>query len=331
MILLLAALAHAVDHHVLRFGETVASVAWKEEVDERALRALNGLPAQGDVPIGTVLLLPGPEIGAPAAVVLAVSGTANATLPGAAPTPLVVTGTLPAGTLVCTEAGSFATLRLATEVETLAHDEITLLGRTCLTLDAAWSERRDHASLVSVREGSVDVRATDASPGSVTVRTEAGVTTSDSGGFRVTVEKGAARTEALQGLVAVLGSGKEVELTKGFGSRVRKGEAPSEAVPLLAAGVPERPGDGEALRRPDFTWSQVERALGYRIEIASTPDFTSIVHAEDVGLPPWRPDTLFLPFRGSGLWWRVSSFDRTGFLGPPSPARRIGLPPGVGP
>jgi hypothetical protein len=43
------------------------------------------------------------------------------------------------------------------------------------------------------------------------------------------------------------------------------------------------------------------------------------------------PDLLVLPFRVDGLYWRISSFDRTGLLGRPSDPRSFVPPPGVGP
>ncbi|MDP2316116.1 MAG: LysM peptidoglycan-binding domain-containing protein [Pseudomonadota bacterium] len=330
MILFYAGLAHALDHHVVREGETLARVAADEGVPVAALRALNRIPAREEAPVGTVLLLPGEDGNATAAVVLTVMGPSTATLPGERAVPLAQTHALPAGTLVCTEASSYATLRLATSTKTRGHDEITLLGGTCLTLDSSWSRDTDHASLVSMRRGSVSVRAATDGGGAVTVRTDAGVSTSESGGFRVTVEEGASRTEAIDGPVAVMGAGEEVELPTGYATRVRKGEAPLAALRLLAPGVPVRPSERDPLRRPDFEWTPVDRALGYRLEISRTEDFSDIVMAESVGAPPWLPETLFLPFNGTGLWWRVASFDRTGFLGPPSEPRRIALPAGMG-
>ena len=71
-------------------------------------------------------------------------------------------------------------------------------------------------------------------------------------------------------LVATV-EGVEVTMAeKGFGTRVRKGEAPAAASTLLPAGIPERPTEKEPMRRPDFEWSPVDRALGYRLEIATT-------------------------------------------------------------
>lgn len=333
MILLLAGLAAALDHHVVRPGETVTKIANRRDVDVVALRTLNGLAPDQEPTAGTVLRLPGVvDEGEPAATVLALWGSGTVTPTGRPAEGLTLGATLPADALVCTGPGGFATLRLATAKRTRAHDEITLLGGTCLTLDETWSDPDDHASVISVRRGSVSVRASDPGSGAVTVRTAAGVSTSDTGGFRVTVEdEGVARTEALEGDVSVLGGGKEVALAAGSGTRVKKGEAPAAPIELLEPGLPREPADGAALRRPDFRWTTVDRALGYRIEISTSPTFEDIVYAEDVGAPPWRPDTLFLPARVTELWWRIASFDRTGFVGPASPPRRVALPPGVGP
>ena len=331
MILLWAGLAHALDHHVLHEGETLLDVAQAEGVPVGALRALNRLAAKDLPPVGTVLLLPGAESSEPAAIVLSVSGTGTAALPGEAAVPLSTTRALPVGTLVCTDPGGHATLRLATAPNSHEHDDVTMLGGTCLTLDASWARDERRASVVSVRRGSIAVLAAAEGTGAVTVRTGASVSTSTTGGFRVTVEEGASRTEALDGPVEVMGAGAQVSLTEGTATRVRDGEAPAAPVALLAAGAPRYPNEKTPLRRPDFAWAPVDRALGYRVEIASTPDFTTIVLAEDVGSSPWRPETLFLPFDEGALWWRISSFDRTGFLGAPSVPARIVLPVGVGP
>ena len=84
------------------------------------------------------------------------------------------------------------------------------------------------------------------------------------------------------------------------------------------------------LRRPDFGWGEVEEALGYRIQIAVAPDFSDIVFATETPSAEYRADRLFLPVRVVGLWWRITSFDLTGFEGPPSDPRRVLPPEGVG-
>lgn len=305
--------ALASDHHVVRAGETLAGIAEAEGVGVEELAAHNGLTT-GDTPLsGTVLLLPGGD--APLAVVLARHGNVRSDRA------LAAGDVIPMGTVVCTGHASYATLRLATVDLIHAHDEITLLADTCLTIDATWAARSRRSSLVSVRSGSVAVRA---EPGKVSIRTSDGVTTGDEGGFRVTVEGAATRTEAVAGAATVVGAGGAVALTRGTGTRVTAGSAPSAPTPLLAPPALGLPHDGAPLRRPDFSWDVVDRALGYRVELASDPGFADIVSAEDIGGVRWVPERLFLP--GGAVWWRVSAFDRTGFIGVPAEGRLL-LPP----
>jgi hypothetical protein len=307
--------ALAADHRVVRPGETLANIAEDEGLTVEELATRNGLAPTAPLTSGTVLLLPGAQDAV--AVVLARFGDVHADRP------LGVGDIVPLGTVVCTGRASFATLRLATVDLTHAHDEISLLADTCLTVDATWAAHTRHTSLVSVRTGSVSVRADDGD-GTVSVRTTDGVTIGDEGGFRVTVEGAATRTEAVSGGATVVGQGGAVVLPSGTGTRVVAGGAPSAPTPLLAPPALGRPTEGAPLRRPDFAWDATERALGYRIELASDPAFADIVSAEDVGARAWRPDRLFLP--GGPVWWRVSAFDRTGFLGVPAEGRLL-LPP----
>lgn len=328
MILWFVGAALAADHHVVKRGESIATIAAQEDVDPAALRAANGLGASDEPKPGTILKIPGTDTPIAGATALAVSNGATLTSTTGVTLALAPGQDLPPGSLVCTPKGGYATLRLATATGTWAHDEITLLGGTCVSIDDVWADRSDHASLVSVRSGTVSVRADERRTGQLTVRTENAVSTGESGGFRVSVEADATRTEAVSGAVSVLGNGAEVDLDPGFGSRTAKGAAPSAPVPLLPPPALQRPGSDETLRRPDFAWSKVERALAYRVELASDPDFVDIVLSEEVGALVWRPELLFLPI--GRVWWRVTAVDRTGFVGTPSPARGLGMPGGLG-
>ena len=86
-----------------------------------------------------------------------------------------------------------------------------------------------------------------------------------------------------------------------------------------------------SLRTAAFSWSPVERALTYRVELSARPDFTDLLAREEIAGTAWWPDFLFLPFRVPGLWWRVTAVDRTGFEGLPSEGRMLTFPAGVGP
>ncbi|MEZ4323333.1 MAG: hypothetical protein R3F61_38065, partial [Myxococcota bacterium] len=156
-----------------------------------------------------------------------------------------------------------------------------------------------------------------------------GVTTGTSGGYRVTIEPSAARTEALYADVAVSGAGSEVALAPGQGSRVSVGQAPSPPVDLLVTGALRKPPDATPLLRPSFGWDAVDTALGYRLEIALDPGFVQVVFAEDVPGNRFDASVLMLPYdRVDALHWHVASFDRFGFLGVPSDPRTVKLPVG---
>lgn len=333
MIVLLAlGAALAEDLHVVRAGEDVAAIAASYGLSEAALRLPNGLQA-GEAPaVGTVLRIPAADATRVDALVLALAGAGRAEIPGSGRASLYQGQSIPTGSRVCTEAESYTTLRLAAVDTAGQHDEITLLGGTCITLDASTVRSGRRNSVLSVLRGSVAVRENGVSPGSVSVRGGTAVTSGAEGGFRVTMEeKGSARTEALYKPVAVAGAGEERAVPAGFGVRVEAGLAPGELVALLPPGTPTRPLDGTALRRPDFEWQPVPYALLYRVEISTTADFSDLVLVMPVDAARWLPERLALPSTADGWYWRVASVDRTGFVGVPSVAFGVLLPAGLTP
>ena len=197
---------------------------------------------------------------------------------GSAPRAALEVGAeLPTGSEVCVGETSTATLRLAYDPVTFAHDDVQLLPGTCLQVTST-------AAGAGVRASTV-----------------------------------------------VIGAGQELVVEAGPGSRVRRGEAPGEPVPLLPSVELLEPVEGAVIRRPAFVWTAVPRALAYQVEIARIPDFTELVTVEQVPATRWTPEVLFLPFRVRGLWWRVSAVDRTGFVGAPGEARYLTFPAEVGP
>lgn len=327
MILLIAA-ALAGDHHVVRPNETVASIATAAGSTEAEVRTLNGLPAGAEPAVGVVLRLPGGED--PGGMILALSGSVTLSVPGLPDRPGVEGDALPVGSMVCTAGGSYATLRVGTDLATRSHDEVSLLGGTCVRLDDGSARAGRRASLLTVDRGSISVRDAE-DQGVVTVLTKNGITTASGGGFRVTVEGAATRTEALDHDLSVLGGGAEQPVPAGYGSRVRPGEAPDTPIPLLPPGTPTTPLGEAPTILADFRWTPVERALAYRVEIAVAEDFSDLVMVEEINQEEWSPEVLLLPYRVPGLWWRVASVDRTGFIGRPSTPGKIGIPTGIGP
>lgn len=258
-------------------------------------------------------------------------GTATHEGPTAPRGPAAEGDALPVGTTVCTGPESFSTIRLSVDVAALDHDDVHLGPETCLTLTALGATPVGRTSAVRVGKGRVVVRAAER-PGDIVVESNAGVTTGDRGGFRVAIEPdGAARTEALYGAVAVIGSGVERPLRAGQGSRTRIGSPPSLPIDLLPPGSPLRPEVGATLRRAEFSWTPIDEALGYRVELSINADFSEVVYASESPRPGLAPEGLYLPGRVPGLWWRVTSFDLTGFEGPPSDARPVALPDVLGP
>lgn len=325
-------LAVAAEHQVVRDGDTVESIAagLGDPALAAPIRALNGLAPGAQPPVGAVLHLPGSE-GGQESLVLAVRGTGTVTLPGQAAVALAPQQHLPEGTQVCTDAESFATLRMARDVSGYAHDDISLLPSTCMTVVGSSARAGRRSSLVNMTGGSVSVQGTSDAPGSVIVVTPAGTTAGEQGGFRVTMEQGGTRAEAVTAPVSVIGAGQQVELDARQGTRIRDGAAPDAPRALIAGAELFTPEDGAPLRWPEFRWQTVPRALGYRLQIATSPDFSEVVHSVDVPFAEWQPDFLMLPFRVEGYWWRVSPLDRFGFEGVPGASRRLVVPAGVGP
>lgn len=334
--LALAAPAQAEAVTLVFAGETLEAVAERVGLAGQAdaLRAANDLPPGAQPTTGDVLRLPGAgDHHQHDAAVLSLRGAGTRAAPGGAPEPLAIQDPLPLGTTVCTGADSFATLRLAVSQRSRAHDDISLLPETCITIEGAASDPRGRSSLVRLAQGSVTVQPgdPDAEGGLVAVQTDDGVTAGQRGGFRVHKEAEASRTEAITSPLSVFGAGVEQPLEAGQGSRVRAGEAPGAPVQLALPGLSIRPLDGAPLRRPDFSWEPVERARAYQLEVAVSPDFHEIVYLTRTQAPAWEPQTLLLPARVPGHWWRVTPVDALGFLGMPGEGRALGLPTGARP
>ena len=332
--MILGTVVHAAGHVVVGQGDTLARIAAATGTTVDALLAQNGLEPGAEPVVGTILSLPD-DVGGEErpALVLSLLGEGTLTPLGGQTVPLQAGAALPKGTVVCTAADSFASVRLALSSSRGVHDDVSLLPRTCITLQSATSRNGRRASLIRLQQGSVNVPANSGSdePGVVTIQTRAGVTTAPRGGFRVHVEPDAARTEALETALSVIGAGVEQQVGAGQGSRTRVGEAPGPVVALLVAGPLLQPKKGAVLRRPDFGWRADADALEYQLELSSSRDFRALVRLEVVGHPEWEPDRLLLPYRVHTLWWRVSPVDRLGFVGMPAGSRVVELPPGMGP
>ncbi|MCA9566878.1 MAG: hypothetical protein KC656_03510 [Myxococcales bacterium] len=316
-------------------GDTVASLAASlgDPALAAKIRELNGLAAGEEPVVGTVVRLPDPAVvGEQRAFLLSLSGKATRQAPGGQPEPLETFVPIDNGWTVCTLEGSRATVRLASTCtnDGQASDDLVMLEQTCLVVDLSTSSKQGRSTVVRVLTGSVGVLSQEDARGHVTIVTPSGITSGPAGGFRVTIEEEAARTETLEGTATVAGSGAEVSLAPGQGSRVKTGEAPSAPVSLLVLSELLEPEAGDVLLRPQFRWSAVDGAMGYRFEIGAGADFREVLYQEDVPDPQHDPLTLMLPYNQlDGVWWRASAFDRFGFEGVPAPARLARFPPAL--
>lgn len=327
--LLLVAIALAENVHVVHSGETVESIAGGDPLVAAAIREQNGLAPGVQPRVGDVLELPG-EGHDSSARLLSWSGLVTLTDPSGQTIAPMTGIEIPIGSQICTGAASLAAVRLAVAETGHNHDDIHLLPDTCVVVSISHAGGGQRTSLINMSRGAVSILPGIDKEGTVAIRTESGITTGEEGGFRVTVEPGATRSEALDGAIAVIGAEVERRLQINQGSRTRTGEAPSEPVWLLPPGTPLLPAVGSILRSPDFRWVPVPDALGYRVELAASEDFSRTVRVEDVAGATWQPEYLFLPSDVPSLWWRISSFDRNGFLGHPSEPQAVTLPLGWG-
>ncbi len=334
-LLLLAATAWAIEIRVVHDGDTVESIAADlgDVALASAIRSANGLRPDDQPVVGQLLAMPdAAEAGADrAGFVLSLTGSGTATTATAPPVPLAVGAEVPVGSAVCVDDTSYATLRLATAVDAYMHDDVSLMPGTCVTVDASFARPGRRVSLLTLERGGVAVATASDPDGRVAVRTRGALTAGAGGGFRVALEDSASRTEALTRPTSVIARGVEVVLQPGEGLRVGFDEAPGPPVALLTGANLLLPPDGSELRRPEFHWRPVDRALGYQLELATSEDFTHLVHQEQVPAPEWSPEFLYLPYRVPAVWWRVSPIDRTGLVGAPTAARVLTFPTGVGP
>jgi hypothetical protein len=311
--------------HLVRQGDSLQSIARAWGTDVATVQRLNHIRGADLPPVGATVLVPDrPGSASVPAALSSVVGAVRATDPAGQPISARIGAVLPVGSTLCTEADSYATVRLAA-TRGGTHDDVSLSPDSCVQVRTSIAAPAGRQSRLRLTDGSLSVRAAEA-PGEVVVDTPSGLATGAGGGFRVHLEDERTRLESLDAAVALIGAGKEQVVDPGFGARVAAGRAPDRPSPLPAASEAVLPDDGSALLDPVFAWTPVERVLGYRVEFSSAPDFTEVVFSEDVSTPGYTPEVLFLPIRVRGLWWRIASFDRAGFLGPPSRPRALTLP-----
>lgn len=325
--------------HVVVEGETIESILKAAGAPTLAadVRVSNGIAPGAQPLVGTVLQLPSVvPVGEcqPSYLWFHTGPNGTITFTDGTQTGLVDWVPLLRGTEVCSGDESFATLRIAERVGSGAYDDITLLPNTCLIVrETQADEGGARTSLLTLRSGSIRIPEMVAEGGTVIVETAAGITLGQAGGFRVSTEPGATRTEAVDGDVLTLAQGAQVAVPEGNGNRIVVGEKPGAPVGLAPRPTPNAPR-GELIA-PDFKWQPSAGVLNYVVEFSTVKDFRDLVLSESAGdarAQPrgdllWQPAAFRLPVTRGTLWWHVVGVDRLGFLGLPSEPFRVELKP----
>lgn len=322
--------AVAEEFHVVRQGETVESIAEAlgDAAAVEAIRANNNLDAAAQPAVGSLLRLPQGTAGVTCqpSYIISHYGEGLVRLPGKADKPISDYQPLPAGTVVCTSEDSFASVRMSASLDDRTFNDVTLMPSTCVEVRTSYVGGGGRTSMLALSEGEVNVLKTGTGDSQVVVQTESGVALGEEGGFRVAVETDAMRTEAVDAGVSTMAQGEQVDLDEGFGNRVVTGEAPGPPVALLEAGALLTPPDKSYLRRHDFGWVPVPRAVQYLFEVSRTPNFDQVVLRTPAIHADHRPENMLLPLDATQVYWRVISVDRTGFRGIPSDPFTLLLP-----
>jgi len=325
-LLLLLSIASASEVHVVRPGDSVGSVAaWMGDPKlAKEIRQLNEI-SSGDKPVpGDVWVLPTLQgaYAKQAAYAVQVHGDAEITDPVKVPIARFDRA-MPSNRL-CTEDGAALTLRLAVGVGSPIHDDLDVYERTCLTIENLASRPLLRSSHLTLERGEVSVRSVKDKDGTVSIATPLGMVLGVQGGFRIQLGE-ELRVQAILGPVELIVDGVETHVDAGKGIAVT-GEGIGEAVDLTPPPELTRPGVQEVLNRPNFAWTAVEGAEGYRVEIAAGPDFERLVKIIEVTETSWIPQEMTLPFRENTLWWRVTAHGADGHQGIPAEPRQLVLP-----
>lgn len=249
----------------------------------------------------------------PARVAAAENNGGTITRAGAGPTVPLAEGTfLHSGDTVKVSPIGSATIEFADGSELLAGPG------SVIRMDALRAYGRGRGMVdtrIRIEEGRTDADVPPApySSSAFEVWTPAAVSAVRGTELRVAVdEKGAvARTEVLAGAAEVRAGARSVRVPKGFGTVTKKGQPPGGPKTLLPAprltALPPEFEDVPIRFRID----QVANAEDYRIEIAPTPEFDTLLYDEVV-----EDETLRGPDLPDGRYaMRVRAIDRQGLEG----------------
>ncbi len=182
---------------------------------------------------------------------------------------------------------------------------------------------------VELVTGQVDLEgeSSDASPSSsiqlVMGDAKAAPQPSESGELRTRARmaESTAQLMVYSGSSELEAGGAKVAVDEGMGSSAKKGEAPSPPEELLDAPELAQPADGAELAtpRPGFSWSSVDGARDYTLEVCFDA-VCGVLERRVVGWTKteWKPEGN-LPI--SKLFWRVTATSPSGLDGYPATSR----------
>jgi uncharacterized protein YfaP (DUF2135 family) len=142
----------------------------------------------------------------------------------------------------------------------------------------------------------------------------------ESSNFWVQKGQGTTRFANYNGKLAVKAGGAEVVLKENQGTLVKPNAQPQAPKDLLPAPDKLNPGDYAVFYKDGLrlSWSPVENASGYWLEIAADSQFKNILINKDL----LQQAEFFYPLPADGLYyWRVASVDDEGLPGAKSKVR----------
>jgi len=170
-------------------------------------------------------------------------------------------------------------------------------------------------SRLNLIKGRMDARVTPASgPGSrFEIHTPSAISAVRGTRYRAAFDDDGtvSRIEVLHGKVEVSANRRKRLVSAGFGTRVQEDKPPVR--PLRLLDPPDLKPLPERIRQLNWpvTWEKLAEATGYRAEIATDPDFTTILWQQQGEYP--RVDLPDLP--DGNYYLRVSGIDKVGLQG----------------
>lgn len=259
----------------------------KPGVSWQKLQAYNKVADPYHLPPGSRLRIPIAwlRVQPAKATVVAVSGNAQAHLPGqAAATPVAPGMKLGYGTRIDTAPHASLTLEFADGSRMLMQDDSEL------TLDrmSAYGNTGMADTRLRLQHGRI-ANAVTPMPGNTahfTVQTPGAISSVRGTHFRVAADGGHSQTEVLKGRVDVAGQHRHVQVARGNGVAVVDGQRPGHVQHLLPAPALDCPARPITRIAYSLGWTAQPDAVHYRVQIAPDARFETLLFNRVTGAQP---------------------------------------------